>query len=242
MPSSFFLQYSTHVSGENLTKLTITMRYLFASATMALMSLVSAAPSSTPIDLIPRACSTLSPQPITGLDASQPNSAIHTGEFRLNRTLTPSGYKNTFSTVLTFNFIPDHATGCMLRFQLPKLSVPNQIASASPDYSGGFQADVWTYQADPLGLSTWANPLQRGQFVSTVIFPTRTTDAPYETYIWSGTCPQGGPGTSQPYGGTLSFLFEGSTWQQLSGGVRFFNTLGGKQGLVPIGFSLVFNC
>ena len=206
-----------------------------------LFSPTTALPSPSPADLVPRACSTISPSPIDILDASQPDTVTYDSSIVLNRTNSGGSYKNTKSTLVSFDNIPYQATGCMLRFTIPKTTKPNQFATASPDVAGAFQADVWTVDPDPLGRATWNTPPKKQQLVSTVRFPTQPQDK-LETYIWSGVCPNVNPNSHYPYGGVLSFLFEGSDWQQFAGSVRLPNSLGGKQGLEPSGLALIFNC
>jgi len=183
-------------------------------------------PEASPAELVPRACSTLGPSPIDVLEKSDPNNPHDGPVFQLDRTGSSGSYTNDNITVLTFNYIPAGATGCMLQVEFPPLTQPNQIASGTAT-----QANVWTVAPDPNGVSTYNNPPVRNQFVSTLIFPTTTSTEIYKTILYSNTCSP-----------TMSFLFELSTWQQGTGHVQFFNSLGGKQGLQPIGFSMIFDC
>ena len=127
----------------------------------------------------------------------------------------------------------------MLQINIPKLPIQN---NPGPIASGtGTQSDVWLLTNPPRDSPydnsfiyeySWNKPPVKSQFVSTTIFPTGSpTQEAYKTFMWSGTCKQ-----------TLSFQFELSDWQQGSGDVDFYNTLGGKIGLIPIGFSMVYNC
>ncbi|KAL9618451.1 MAG: hypothetical protein Q9160_006829 [Pyrenula sp. 1 TL-2023] len=212
---------------------------------LLLSSSISALPNPSPAqDLTPRACSTISPSPIDILDASKPDEVTYDGDLVLNRTSNGNnGYQNTKSTLVSFNNIPWQATGCMLRLTIPKLTKTSQIARANPDQSGAFQADVWKVEADPLGRATWNTPPKKDQFVSTIRFPTTQQDQPFETYIWSGVCPSVNPQSHYPYGGVLSFLLEGSGWQQFAGDVRLYNSIGGKSANPePAGLALVYNC
>lgn len=202
---------------------------------VSILTLTSAVP--TPAELAPRACSTLGPANISRLNKTAPNEYLNGQTFALHRD--GGANSNTIKSVVSFAFIPPGATGCMLQIDIPKLPTgnnPGPIASGT-----GTQADVWLVtnppRSNPYDFGfiyeySWNKPPVKNQFVSTTIFPTGSpTDAPYKTFMWSGTCQQ-----------QLSFQFELSDWQQGSGDVNFFDTLGGKQGLTPIGFSMVYNC
>jgi hypothetical protein len=202
---------------------------------VSILTLASAVP--TPAELAPRACATLGPANISNLNKTMPNDYINGQTVRLHRNGGPNS--NTIKSVVSFAFIPPGATGCMLQINIPKLPTqnnPGPIASGS-----GTQSDVWLITNPPrdnpydfgfIYEYSWNKPPVKSQFVSTTIFPNQSpTDAPYKTFMWSGTCKQ-----------QLSFQLELSDWQQGSGDVEFFNTLGGKIGLTPIGFSLVYNC
>ena len=210
--------------------------FYFTAALSSILSLAAAAPAASPIDLVPRACSTRSPS-ISKISACQPNDNIIAGETNLNRT-GPAPYQNTVSTILTFDGFPLGATGCMLKYTVPKTTA--QIATANPDYSGSFQADVWLVEAGR--PPTWASPPVKQQQVSTVQIPTKPTTSSSETIIWSGTCPQNNGQTHWPYAGQISFLIEASTWQQLSGSAKLYNSLGGKSVGDAAGFTMVHSC
>ncbi|KAL9113763.1 MAG: hypothetical protein Q9227_002208 [Pyrenula ochraceoflavens] len=169
----------------------------------------------------------MSPNPVDILDASQPDTVTYDGSVVLNRTKTDGSYKNVKSSLVTFTNIPWKATGCMLKFTVPKSTSQNQFATVNPDNSGAFQSDIWLVEPDPLNRATWNTPPKKNQLVSTVRFPTQPQDK-FETYIWSGVCPYVDPHTHYPYGGVLSFLFEGSDWQQLAGSAKLYNSIGGK--------------
>lgn len=199
-----------------------------------IVSIASAVP--TPAELAPRACSTVGPVNISKLDKSAPDSKNNGLVFALHRN--GGANSNTVKAVVSFSFIPPGATGCMLQIDLPRLPTQN---NPGPIASGtGTQSDVWLLKNPPVSNPydysfvydyTWNHPPQKNQFVSTTIFPTGIPTDPYKTFMWSGTCQQ-----------TMSFQFELSDWQQGSGDVNFFNTLGGKVGLTPIGFSMIYNC
>jgi hypothetical protein len=196
----------------------------------SLLSLTSALPTASadadasPAELVPRACATLGPSIIDILEKGDPDHPHNGQVFNLARGGTPAS--NNFISVVTFNYIPAGATGCMLRVHYPPFQHPNQIAIGDAT-----QADVWSVAPDPAGVSTWNHPPARDQFVATTIFPEAASTEPFETILMSNTC--------KP---TMSFLFEQSNWQQGGGSVQFYNTLGGKQGLQPLGFSMIFNC
>jgi hypothetical protein len=202
---------------------------------VSFLTLASATP--TPVELVPRACSTVGTANISKLNKTQPNDYLNGQQFVLQRTGGPNS--NTIKSVVSFSYIPPGATGCMLQINIPQLPIRNEpvpIASGT-----GVQSDVWLITNPPRDSPydnsyiyeySWNKPPVKSQFVSTTPFPTGSpTDGPYKTFLWSGTCKQ-----------TLSFQFELSDWQQGSGDVHFYNTLGGKSGLVPIGFSMVYNC
>ncbi|KAL9625050.1 MAG: hypothetical protein Q9160_000779 [Pyrenula sp. 1 TL-2023] len=202
-----------------------------------LTSLTSAHPS--PTLLPPRACSTLGPNTINILEKGDPTHP-HPGQiFNLARGSTgPSTSANDFTSVVSFSYIPSSATGCQLIWQYPGYSYPGIPFATGP----ATQADVWLVEPpDPTATSTWNGPPRRDQFVATLRFPTerKQGDQPFKTTLWSGTC---GRAVGADGGLSLSFLFEYSDWQQGGGSVRFYNTLGGKQGLEPLGFSIVFSC
>jgi len=194
---------------------------LFLSLLSLSYALPAAAPDAT-ADLVPRACSTLGPS-LNVLHKATPDTSSLGPTFELARTGGPNS--NTIKTVVTFNYIPAGATGCMLQLQFPPLTSDNQIASGT-----GTQADVWsTKPADP--GATWNHPPVKDQFVATTIFPTQKNAQGFKTILASNSCSP-----------TMSFLFELSDWQQGAGHVKFDNSLGGKQGLQPIGLSMIFNC
>ena len=78
---------------------------------------------------------------------------------------------------------------------------------------------------------TYNNQPNKQAMISTTIFPTDTTDTVYQTILASDSCRN-----------PMSFLFELSTWQTGEGHVSFVNSMGGKIGLVPIGFKMIYNC
>lgn len=194
----------------------------YLATTLALIGISSALPTATAdaepdaAALVPRACTTVGPSHINVLQRSDPNRPHRGNTFNLTR----SGGSNQAISVVTFANIPAGATGCMLRFDLPRLERPNQIASGE-----AIQSDVWSVAPDPNGVSTWNNPPARDQFVATTRFPTGTTESAFSTYLASNTCSP-----------TMSFLFELSSWQQGAGSVVFDNNPG------YLGFSMVFNC
>jgi hypothetical protein len=194
---------------------------------VVLFSLLLAAATASPTpteDLVPRACGTLGPSVIDVLRVSTPDNASPGQQFTVSR----AGYPpyNTQISAITFNYIPQGATGCMLEIDIPVLTQPNQIAE------GATQVDIWT--TDPWdwhSLPTYNRPPKRREMVGTYIFPTQPTTEESKRIIASNTCSD-----------TMSFLVELSNWQTQSGSVNFYNTLGGKQGIVPIGFRMIFNC
>jgi hypothetical protein len=202
---------------------------------VSILNLVYAVP--TPAELAPRSCSTLGPANISKLNKAAPNDYINGALFTLHRN--GGSNSNTIKSVVSFSYIPPGATGCMLQIDIPKLPTQN---NPGPIASGtGTQSDVWLitnppqdnpYNTQYLYEYSWNKPPIKSQFVSTTIFPVGSpTDSPYKTFMWSGTCKQ-----------QLSFQFELSDWQQGSGDVNFYDTMGGKQGLTPIGFTMVYNC
>ncbi|EAU32754.1 predicted protein [Aspergillus terreus NIH2624] len=198
---------------------------MFHSVLLFSLLLASATASPTPTyDLAPRACGTLGPSVIDVLRVSTPDNASPGQQFTVSR----AGYPpyNTQISALTFNYIPASATGCMLEIDIPALAQANQIAE------GATQVDIWTTDPwDYYSLPTYNKPPKKREMVGTYIFPTQPTSAETKTIIASNTCSD-----------TMSFLVELSGWQTQSGSVSFYNTLGGKQGIVPIGFRMVFNC
>ncbi|KAF7168852.1 hypothetical protein CNMCM5623_001794 [Aspergillus felis] len=197
---------------------------------VALLSLLLAAATAAPTpteDLVPRSCGTLGPSVIDVLRVSTPDNASPGQQFTLSRAGIPP--YNTQISALSFDYIPVNATGCMLEIDIPALTQANQIAE------GATQVDIWTTDPwnpwDYSSLPTYNKPPKRREMVGTYIFPTQPTTAESKTIIASNTC-------SDP----MSFLVELSGWQTQSGSVNFYNTLGGKQGIVPIGFRMIFNC
>lgn len=191
---------------------------------LLVISLVALASSSpTPADLSPRACNTTGPSTIAVIDRNAPNTPSAGQQFTLDRKY---GSNSVFS-LLTFGLIPSGATSCMLEFTIPALDDPNQIASGTAT-----QADIWTTDPwDDTNPPTYSSQPQRREFVSTTIFPTGATSNAFQTVLASNVC-------SKP----MSFLVELSTWQSGEGHVDFINSLGGVQGIEPIGFKMVYNC
>jgi len=197
--------------------------------TISLLSLSGALPAPAPdatLNLVPRACSTIGPAIINALSKASPDTPNTSQPFRLARTGGPNS--NTIKSAITFEYIPQGAgaTGCMLQIQFPALTTDNQIASGT-----GTQADVWSTQPFTDGSNTWNHPPVKDQFVATTIFPTQKSSQVFKTILASNSCSP-----------TMSYLLELSGWQQGAGSVQFYNSLGGKQGLQPIGFSMIFNC
>ncbi|EAW11092.1 uncharacterized protein ACLA_067290 [Aspergillus clavatus NRRL 1] len=194
---------------------------------IALFGLLLAGASAVPTpteDLVPRACSTLGPSTIDVLRVSTPDNASPGLQFTLSRAGSP--VYNTQVAALTFEYIPTGATGCMLEIDIPPLAQVNQIAQ------GATQVDIWT--TDPWNwnnLPTWNHPPTKRSMVGTYIFPTQQTTTTSKTIVMSNTCDN-----------IMSFQVELSGWQNQEGSVNFFNTLGGKVGLVPIGFRMIYNC
>jgi len=193
---------------------------------LSLISLSYALPAPAPdatADLVPRSCITLAPSKISILRKAYPDTPSTGSTFGLART--GGANSNTIESVVTFDYIPAGSTGCMLQPQYPPLASDNQIASGT-----GTQADVWSTKPSGLG-ATWNNPPVKDQFIATTIFPTQKSTQVFKTILASNSCSP-----------TMSFLFQLSDWQQGAGYVDFYNTLGGKQGLHPIGFSMIFDC
>ncbi|MCJ1256029.1 hypothetical protein MMC24_003848 [Lignoscripta atroalba] len=201
------------------------LRTLAVSLTL-LSTLTAAAPTpAADAELAPRACGTQAPSIIDVLRASTGDNASPGGQFTLARAGNPP--YNTIKSALTFEYIPQGATGCMLQIQFPSFAADGAIANGTAT-----QADVWSTQPFTYAnLPTYNHPPVKDQFVSTVIFPTKKTTSAFKTTLASNTCSP-----------VMSYLIELSDWQQGAGSVNFFNTLGGKQGIVPIGFSMVYNC
>ncbi|PYI03167.1 hypothetical protein BO78DRAFT_323441 [Aspergillus sclerotiicarbonarius CBS 121057] len=185
-------------------------------ATLALLASMALA-SPTPVDLVARACTTISPSTIDVLDSANPNTPSTGQHFSLARTATA----NTKVSALTFTGIPNDATGCMLTIDIPALTQP--IAQ------GANQADIWSTDPwDSNSPPTWNNQPNKREMVGTYQFPNTPTSTPAHTIIASNTCST-----------TMSWLALLSTWQTTSGTVDFQNSIAGTN---PTGFSLVYNC
>ena len=205
------------------------------SSLFAFFALAVAIPAASPADLVPRACSTRSPT-IYQISAAAPNDIVVAGSTRVERTGPP--YQDSVSTVLSFNGFPDGATGCQLTFTIPKSNVA--VATANPDYSGAFQADVWLVKAR--GPPSWNTSPFKQQMVSTLQFPTKPTTSVYSTIVWAGNCPSNNVPRDGPYASQIQFLIEGSTWQQLAGTANLYNSVGGNSVGAASGFTIVYNC
>ena len=209
------------------------MAILLQSVALLFSVLVTTWALPSPVELVPRACTTVNVNAISKLNKATPNVSQNDSLFKLHRN--GGSNSNTIKSVVSFTGIPQGATGCLLQIDLPKLptqSIPTPIAS------GSSQSDVWLIKnppvSDPNDIGfiykyTWNKPPVKDQFVSTTQFPTDSPSDPYKTYLWSGTCKS-----------VLSFQFELSDWQQGAGDVNFYNFFGGKY--TPIGFQLVHSC
>jgi len=82
-----------------------------------------------------RTCTTIQPTSIDVLSSSSPNTPSLGSQFTLSRN---NRVDNIISTI-TFENIPQGATGCMFNILIPVLTKPNEIASGSAT-----QSDVWT--------------------------------------------------------------------------------------------------
>ncbi|KAE8372209.1 hypothetical protein BDV26DRAFT_286145 [Aspergillus bertholletiae] len=184
----------------------------------ALFSAANAVP--TPAELLPRACTTVAPSYINILDAANPNTPYPGQQFTLERGGSP--LSDNKISVVTFANLPAGATGCQLAIELPPLS-KDQIAP------GDIQADV--RNSSPVvdsSVPTYNNPPQKGNIVSTYIFPEGPTTQSAKTILVSNTCST-----------TMSWLVQLSEWQTTGGSVNFANTAGNGGN---IGFSLIYNC
>ncbi|KAA8642443.1 hypothetical protein EYZ11_007224 [Aspergillus tanneri] len=190
---------------------------------IASISLLIAAATSfpTPIDLVPRACTTIAPTVIDVLSLSSPNTPSPGQQFTLERQISPP--QNMKTSLVTFN-IPRGSTGCTLELAIPQLTENNQIASGPGDT---VQADVWS-TAPRLSPPTWNNQPAKSQMVATTRFPTGLTSKSQLTRLASNTCSE-----------TMSFLVELSNWQTGEMGVDFTNSVGGQKDL---GFKMEYNC
>lgn len=187
-----------------------------------LVPLISSTP--TPADLTPRTCAGLGPATIDVLWRTSPNWPYTGQEFVLSR-----GYGvNMIVSLLTFDYIPQDATGCMLQITIPALDTPNEIARGS-----SIQADIWTTDPWwPNNPPTWNTQPAKREMVATFRFPTYTTESVFQTILASNVC-------SHP----MTFLVELSDWQTGgTGNVDFFNTLGEKENIEPLGFEMIYNC
>lgn len=196
-----------------------------AAAITLLVPLTYAAPTPTE-DLAPRACGTQGPNIIDLLKKSSPDTAFPGQRFTLQRTGGPP-YTDTISAAITFNLIPAGATGCMLQIEIPPFATDNAIANGTATQADVSTTQPWSFNNEP----TWNHPAAKIALVSTTIFPTQRSTTGYKTILTSNSCSP-----------IMSYVFELSGWQQGAGNVDFVDTQGGKQGLVPIGFTMIYNC
>jgi hypothetical protein len=194
--------------------------YRFCALIALLALLVSSSP--TPAELTPRSCSGLGPLSIDVLYRSAPNFPGTGQQFSLNR-----GYgDNRIISLLTFGYLPQDATGCMLQITIPPLSA-GQMAQGTAT-----QANIWT--TDPWwpgsAAPTWNSQPAKRAMVATFIFPTDTTENVFQTYLASNVC-------SDP----MSFLVELSDWQSGWGDVDFPNSFEPATG-DSMGFALIHSC
>jgi hypothetical protein len=199
---------------------------LAAAFLFGLSQISAAAPTpDRTVDIVPRYCSTQAANIIDVLYASQPNSANPGQSFSIARGGSPAS--NTIISAITFNLIPAGATGCQLAIEFPILTQPNQIATGP-----AVTAEVWTTRPwDFSNLPTWSHPPILDQMVGTINIPTYPTTSVFRTIVASNSCSP-----------VMSFLVKYADWQTGPGTAHWFNTLGGKQGIIPIGFSMVYNC
>ncbi|PGG96458.1 hypothetical protein AJ79_09583 [Helicocarpus griseus UAMH5409] len=203
----------------------ISHTWLTSLTGLTLLGTTTASPAPDKTTLAPRACSTIGPSIIDVLYASTGDNANPGQYFTLARGGNPA--YNTIKSALTFEYIPAGATGCMLAVEFPVLDQDEEIATGPSVTAEVWSTAPWTWN----NLPTYNNPPQKDQMVGTVNFPTQKTTSVFKTIVASDTC--------EP---VMSFLVEHSGWQQGEGTVHFYNTLGWKVGLEPIGFSLIYNC
>jgi hypothetical protein len=185
--------------------------------TSSLVLITAALSAAVAVPLEQRACTTIQPTSIDVLNQATPNKASLGSQFTLGRI---NGNDNTIISTLTFENIPQGATGCMFNILIPALTKPNEIASGTATQANVWTVKPWTTSSPP----TYNHPPVRNSFVATTIFPTGVTDSPFQTVLESNTCSP-----------VVSFLLELSTWQTGSGFVNFANS-------PAIGFSLTYNC
>ena len=115
----------------------------------------------------------------------------------------------------------------MLAIEFPILDQDGEIATGP-----SVTAEVWTTRPwTGANLPTYNNPPIKDQMVGTINLPTYKTTSTFKTIVASNTCSP-----------VMSFLVEYAGWQTGSGSAHFYNSQGGKPGLKPIGFSMIFNC
>ncbi|ERF69967.1 hypothetical protein EPUS_08778 [Endocarpon pusillum Z07020] len=100
---------------------------LLTSLALGLLTAASALPTAdaapNPVELAPRACTTIPPSNINILQRGDPNNPHNGLIFNIVRTGSPP--RNEYISVVTFSNIPAGATGCMLSVQFPPLQYPN---------------------------------------------------------------------------------------------------------------------
>ncbi|KAJ5157259.1 uncharacterized protein N7482_008359 [Penicillium canariense] len=194
----------------------------FSVVTLLMAAYALAAPSS---GLVRRTCG-LGPSYIDILNVTAPNQPSSTyTQFTLTRDGNP--VSNTQIVAMTFDLIPPSATGCRLQITIPQLTQPNQIAWGSATQAEFWTTDPWYPNTPP----TWNNLPAKREMVATFGFPTYVTNSVFQTNLASNVC-------TDP----MSYLILLSNWQTQAGGVDFYNSLGGKQGLEVLGFEMIFDC
>jgi hypothetical protein len=173
-------------------------------------------------DLVPRACTTRTPDVLLYWDKNNPNIGTPGGTVRMERTGGPG--TNTIKTGFTFNNIPQGATGCMLQFELPPVTSPNQYATGSNNF------DLFSVDRPITYNINWNNQPTKTTKWASMNVPEWITTQPFKTILMSNTCAS-----------TMSFEIELSDWQQSAGKISFLNT-GFKPVPIRSGFSLIYNC
>jgi hypothetical protein len=202
---------------------------LFAVGTLFTLSAAIAIPEPDPTvkNLNRQACQTQAPTTIDILVADQPSQANLGMEFTLSR-IGDNPPTDFITSAITFENIPNGATGCMFELVIPILTEGTEIASGPWTQADFWTTDPWTAANPP----TPANPPVLDQFVSTYQFPTGPTTTNFSTVLESNSCSN-----------VMSFFVELSTWQQGDGYVNFINSpFSAENGMGPIGFYMVYNC
>ncbi|OAX80437.1 hypothetical protein ACJ72_05233 [Emergomyces africanus] len=172
--------------------------------------------------LSPR-CKVIYPTTFVTMSSAHPDNGHRGSHVDIKRVKKGDKFTNTWETLLTFTGIPDGATGCMLRLQMPETVEQGGLNGTGP----AVVVDVWkvgAFAPKTDSMPTFNHYPNLQAMVATFNVPVGGNQ-PFDNILASDACSS-----------TMSFLLRYSDWQQGEGSARWVQLND------HFGFSLIHSC